>query len=48
METILEINQTDYVYNETLDMCFDKDSRIEGVLECFEWIKNKNLIKDIK
>ena len=105
METILEINQTDYVYNETLDMCFDKDSnfvrperiinkileyinehnlnisifgsgdqeygiyydfkvvrgfneilyetfdknsRIEGVLECFEWIKNKKLIEGIK
>ena len=28
--------------------CFDKNSRIEGVLECFEWIKNKKLIEGIK
>ena len=35
-------------FNETLYETFDKNSRIEGVLECFEWIKNKKLIEGIK
>ena len=35
-------------FNEILYETFDKNSRIEGVLECFEWIKNKKLIEGIK